>query len=200
MVSSINYFSFPADDDMNSPIPISLSVTSPTPVSLTRSTSVDVQENDILCGRDKISFQHPGNKWFRSLVQSYRERYQTARMRDQKTRISNEIVAIIEKRGGRFLKFDTELGMYQALDSAGAHDKVSHALRSAKMPKKAKLQSVGSSNSIAEQDLLPVSTGDDETYRRLSMAQKLIYQNLLEENNLKAEAHRQPQEGIQQTV
>ena len=46
---------------------------------------------DILCGRGK-SAAHPGNQRFRQIIQSRRDEYQRAVRRDDKTKITFEIV------------------------------------------------------------------------------------------------------------
>jgi len=100
---------------------------------------------DIVCGRDKLSHSHEGNKRFRKIIQSYRRRYQTATRREEKTRITGEIVALVEKSGGRFLKTaddepatTTTTPTWVEVDAAGIHEKVSHALRSARDPNQIK--------------------------------------------------------------
>lgn len=92
----------------------------------------DVQERDVLCGRDRYIHAHPGNRRFRHLVHMFREQYQGAQHRDTKTSITLEIVDMVKGYGGRFLKQDN--GRWREVDRSYAHEKVSHALRSAKDP------------------------------------------------------------------
>jgi hypothetical protein len=47
--------------------------------------------SDVICGRGK-SVSHPGNKRFRRLILAQKEAYQKATRRDDKTRITFEIV------------------------------------------------------------------------------------------------------------
>ena len=96
----------------------------------------DVQEKDVLCGRDRYIHAHKGNQRFRHLINLYRERYQGAKHRDAKTSITLEIVGAVRDYGGRFLKQDN--GRWREVDQAYAHEKVSHALRSAKDPNRPK--------------------------------------------------------------
>ena len=91
---------------------------------------------DILCGRDKVSYGHVGNRRFRVIVAINRERYQSSSSRDAKTRITDEIIKDIRQCGGRFLKLNEETNTYEDVGDEYAHEKVSHALRSAKDPKK----------------------------------------------------------------
>lgn len=136
-------------------------------------------EKDILCGRDKLSFQHPGNRWLRNLIHCYRERYQNAPLRDLKTRITCEIASIVESEGGRFLKYDNDLCAWIEVDDAGIKDKISHALRSAKAPKQR--NSINSPRSPRSQE--------NATFQRLMATQQVIFQNLLDNNAKSAKAH-----------
>jgi hypothetical protein len=52
---------------------------------------------DVICGRGK-SVSHPGNQRFRRLILAKKEAYQKAKRRDEKTRITFEIV--VELRRG----------------------------------------------------------------------------------------------------
>ena len=95
-----------------------------------------LNDNDVYCGRDRLAHTHLGNKIFRDLVRTFRFSYQNARRRAEKTKITSEIIAAIHAEGGRFIKRDDDTGKFSKLDAAGIHDKVSHALRSAKAPAK----------------------------------------------------------------
>ena len=95
---------------------------------------VDISDMDVYCGRDKRNHSHPGNIRFRDLIKAHRERYQNASLREYKTRITSEIIGIVHSYGGRFLKLNEETGHWYEVDGAYIHDKVSHALRSAKDP------------------------------------------------------------------
>ena len=97
---------------------------------------------DIVCGRDKHSHAHVGNKRFRAVIEMNRERYQTALTRDDKTQITCEIIAMIRscQPGGRFLKFDPDTNLWIILGDDYAREKVSHALRSAKDPMRKKIR------------------------------------------------------------
>jgi hypothetical protein len=52
---------------------------------------------DVICGRGK-SVSHPGNQRFRRMILAKKEHYQLAKRRDEKTRITFEIV--VELRRG----------------------------------------------------------------------------------------------------
>lgn len=104
----------------------------------------DIRPVDVLCGRDKICHSHPGNKRFRQLILFYREQYQKAPHRDDKTRLTNHIIHIVGSYGGRFLKQQQKHNeeaiagrtccCWHMVPYSFAHEKVSHALRSAKDP------------------------------------------------------------------
>lgn len=58
---------------------------------------------DVICGRGKMTVDHPGNRRFRQLVSERKESYQQAKRRDDKTRITCELVQAIRcgPDGGR---------------------------------------------------------------------------------------------------
>lgn len=94
-----------------------------------------INAEDVFCGKDRQSHTHPGNQVFRSLILDNREEYQNATMREQKTRITTSIIERVHLNGGRFVKFDEDTSSWFEVNKAYAHDKVSHALRSAKDPR-----------------------------------------------------------------
>jgi len=55
---------------------------------------------DVICGRGKMTSSHPGNRRFRELVLDKKQAYQRARRRDDKTRITFELVQTL-REGGR---------------------------------------------------------------------------------------------------
>ena len=79
----------------------------------------DIRDKDVLCGRDKISHSHIGNKHFLTIIKQHRETYQTATSRESKTRLSTEIVSMIRALGGRFLKCDPATGEWSDVGDAG---------------------------------------------------------------------------------
>ena len=92
-----------------------------------------LQDYDIICGRDKLSQTHPGNKRFRELVEAHRGRYKDCMYRNDKTCITDEILALAQswRPGGRFLKRDAGASGKDWRDVGDhyARQKVSHALR-----------------------------------------------------------------------
>jgi hypothetical protein len=58
---------------------------------------------DVICGRGKMTIAHPGNRRFRQLVMDKKDAYQKARRRDDKTRITFELVQKLRTgpEGGR---------------------------------------------------------------------------------------------------
>jgi hypothetical protein len=51
---------------------------------------------DIICGRGK-SVTHPGNVRFRRMISARKEEYQKSKRRDDKTRITQEIVDALQQ-------------------------------------------------------------------------------------------------------
>ena len=57
---------------------------------------------DVICGRGKMTVAHPGNRKFRDLVLTKKRAYQLARRRDDKTKITFELVQKL-RLGGRYV-------------------------------------------------------------------------------------------------
>lgn len=89
---------------------------------------------DVVCGRDKLAHMHPGNKRYKQLIHSYRSHYQAATKRDDKTAITWEVINTVQTNGGRFMMLDPVYNVLVEADPKYTHEKVSHALRSARDP------------------------------------------------------------------
>ena len=130
-----------------------------------QSTKTDVRPADVLCGRDKQSHSHVGNKRFRQIVMMHRQEYQSAPSRENKTNITCKIVNMIKECGGRFLKQDETTGEWLVVSDHYAREKVSHALRSAKDPNRPKVnrrRKVKKYVPTPEEDALFEATLDDQ--------------------------------------
>lgn len=92
---------------------------------------------DIVCGRDKQAYHHVGNKHFRVIIAMHREEYQNAMTREAKTKITDDLIDTILETG-RFLKYDHINKLWCVVTRDYVHEKVSHALRSAKDPRQKK--------------------------------------------------------------
>jgi hypothetical protein len=132
--TSLAYGPFPKTTQISLPIDIP---SSPQKISYADRPAAripSVNPKDVLCGRDKISHAHIGNKHFRKIIESHREEYQQAGTRDKKTQITSRIIASVQAQGGRFLKLADDMDMWEEVNEQYAREKVSHALRSAKDP------------------------------------------------------------------
>jgi len=84
--------------------------------------------NDIICGRGK-SIAHKGNARFRQLISEKKAEYQAAKRREDKSRITVEIVEELRKTS-KFLLKDPKLKLWFEVGEEYQKEKVSHALRS----------------------------------------------------------------------
>ena len=84
--------------------------------------------NSIHTGRGK-SIAHKGNARFRQLINQRKNEYQAARRREDKTRLTIEIVHELRKTS-RFLLKDPKLQLWFEVGEDYMKEKVSHALRS----------------------------------------------------------------------
>eukprot|EP00977_Amphora_coffeiformis_P000823 scaffold175_cov177-Amphora_coffeaeformis.AAC.25 len=91
----------------------------------------DPKPEDIICGRGSKG-SHPGNKRFRQIVMEQRDLYQKATKREEKTKITLDIVQRLMscKKPARFLLRDTKSNCWYDVGFEYAKEKVSHALRS----------------------------------------------------------------------
>jgi len=154
------------------------------PCLLTEALAVEsVCDQDVLCGRDKHSTDHRGNRRFRAIVQLHSARYQSARRRIEKTEIAREVVATIDEEGGRFIRFDDDLDCWVQLDSVEAHEKVSHALRSVKMPKRApSARCISIQPDRATIDIPDDEVEEDRALEEVFCIQQRIFANLTEKH------------------
>lgn len=97
-------------------------------VPLTDIDDEDVNDDDVLCGRGGGTNSQVGNRRFRSVVQSYQPTYLKAR-RKEKPLMAREIVQVIRKKGGRFLKRDKKTLKWNDIGDEKAEAKTGQALR-----------------------------------------------------------------------
>ena len=99
---------------------------------------VDVpQTQDVLCATSSSAYsRHPGNRRYTVLIQLYRHTYQTTTQRDEKSRITRQVIQAVQDYGGRFLKYNVETQSFVELDDHAKREKVGHALRIAVDPAK----------------------------------------------------------------
>lgn len=95
----------------------------------------EIHEADVLCGRGAPTTWHPGNQYFRLLIEKYQHRYLAAKRID-KPEIATHILELIRERGGRFLKRVKVTGVgpsghfcWQDIGEQRAYEKACQALR-----------------------------------------------------------------------
>ncbi len=90
----------------------------------------DIKSYDILCGRDKATFNNIGNRRFRVLISLNIPRYERASTKAEKASVIKYICDIFRNEVGvRFLKKHKNGGGYSELTVSEARKKVGHALR-----------------------------------------------------------------------
>ncbi len=90
----------------------------------------DPHSNDVLCGRGQIINAHPGNVYFRSIVNRLKLEYVMSEKVDKKV-FANVIVESIKSQNppGRFLKKDKETKLWYDVGGKTALKKTRQALR-----------------------------------------------------------------------
>jgi len=88
-------------------------------------------KNDVLCGRGGTINSHQGNEQYRSIVESKKRVYLTARFKREKRLIATSIVDQIRKMDppGRFLQKDADTQTWFDIGEEKAREKTSQALR-----------------------------------------------------------------------
>jgi hypothetical protein len=130
--------------------------------------------NDVLCGKDRTAISHVGNTRYRHLIEMNRVAYQTASSRHTKTEITRTIEDILRGCGGRFLKLNKETGWLEELSGAETHEKISHALRSAKDKSQSPPRQ---KRTVAKYGPTPE---EEQRFQRAVAVQQSIYKQLLE--------------------
>lgn len=102
--------------------------TETTTVSTT--TLLEPNDNDVLSGRGGLTNHHPGNKKYRKWVEDHKEKYRQGTM-NQKTTIAKQIIHMVKNQDppGRFLKRDNRNNPWFELDDEKAEKKTKQALR-----------------------------------------------------------------------
>jgi hypothetical protein len=72
-----------------------------------------------------------GNKLFRDAVSSALHKYMQAESRFEKSLVVHDIVSVVERAGGRFLKKEHKTGTWYELSRQQSKEKVGHAIRDA---------------------------------------------------------------------
>mmetsp|Transcript_4333 Transcript_4333/g.7234 ORF Transcript_4333/g.7234 Transcript_4333/m.7234 type:complete len:285 (+) Transcript_4333:46-900(+) len=92
----------------------------------------EVEETDVLLGKQRDAFNHVGNRNFRDLIHDNWERYNNSKGRCERTAIVVQIVKFLrDERQVRFLKKDTDVGKWFIVHDSVAREKVGHAIRDA---------------------------------------------------------------------
>jgi hypothetical protein len=116
----------------------------------TKPSIITPSRHDILFGRGRPIRDNPGNLGLLFLVEQKRSVYE-ATDRQEKTRISLEIVRTLKAKRSRFLKKNAS-GIWKEVDEEMAREKVSHAFRTMRAPPKQKIKSTTKARIILNED------------------------------------------------
>ena len=91
---------------------------------------------DVLSGRGKATYSHPGNQRYLQIIEETLEEYLVTESKHAKSRVVRNIVRTLEKKEGRkFLVKCSKTGDWTELDNKAVMDKVGHSLRDMKATK-----------------------------------------------------------------
>ncbi|CAB9529166.1 expressed unknown protein [Seminavis robusta] len=109
---------------------------------------IEPRPEDVLCGKDKHCVHAPGSIRFRSIIESYRERYASSLTKFDKMTITKEIYETL-RQTSRFLKFNPKEKVWEEISPMAARDKCGHALRFANRLKSKKKHSAAQERATA---------------------------------------------------
>eukprot|EP00546_Thalassionema_frauenfeldii_P011696 CAMPEP_0178928554 /NCGR_PEP_ID=MMETSP0786-20121207/19977_1 /TAXON_ID=186022 /ORGANISM="Thalassionema frauenfeldii, Strain CCMP 1798" /LENGTH=193 /DNA_ID=CAMNT_0020604449 /DNA_START=183 /DNA_END=764 /DNA_ORIENTATION=+ len=95
-------------------------------------------ELDILCGRSKVAFDHPGNQNFRLMIARAIDNYSKCTNRCAKSLFIQRLITSVMRVGGYFLKYDRKEQKWYDGGIDVAKIRVGTALRDASIPNKNK--------------------------------------------------------------
>jgi hypothetical protein len=84
---------------------------------------------DVLMGREKLGWSHPGNTRYQFLIGEYQSRYETCETRIEKTILASTIVMKVKEYGGRFLLRKKGETYWSEADNWALNEKVTNAFR-----------------------------------------------------------------------
>ena len=91
---------------------------------------LELQDNDILCTKDKSLRNHPGNCFFRAHIDRLWPTYKQNKSKLERMKITRMIVDKLKfTHKVRFVKFDEETASWIEVDSMVAREKVGQAIR-----------------------------------------------------------------------
>lgn len=126
-------------------------------------------------GRGK-SIAHKGNAKFRNLINLRKDEYQAARRREDKTRLTIEIVQELRKTS-RFLLKDPKLQLWFEVGEEYMKEKVSHALRSRPNEERRKRPKPSKKKALRKKHLSPAI---DDAVESLIQEQQALLKSMIE--------------------
>ena len=148
-------------------------------------SNYEIGPNDVVCGRGKGSYNRPGNKKFRALVQEHVREYMKAKTKLDKSMVLSSIVERVrDQNGGRFVKRRRNGEWYEIGDDQ-AREKVGHAIREAIAAGEKKPSSSTTSSFARASPAQPVNSLPDfqSKHTDLLSTQLSIFEGLVTSSN-----------------
>ena len=95
----------------------------------TISIITELNDNDVLCGKERTCVNHQGSRKFRAYIDEHAPQYVEAITKQEKMAVTKALYDRIGAANGRFLKYNVKAKGWVELSSLLARDKISHALR-----------------------------------------------------------------------
>ncbi|CAB9506552.1 expressed unknown protein [Seminavis robusta] len=158
----------------------------------------DVRPTDVLSGRGGATNCHSGNRAFRAMVKKFQPQYLKAKKRD-KPSVAVEVVQLIRKKGGRFLRRCDVPGpqgevMYFDIGDRRATEKACQALREG-APAKRRGGKDGSAPTEEEERCMSSESAQGEGIQASSTSEEENKENMEKESTCKRQ---EPEPAIEQ--
>ncbi|KAL3933412.1 MAG: hypothetical protein SGBAC_010410 [Bacillariaceae sp.] len=84
---------------------------------------------DVLCGRERTSTTHVGNKRFRQMIIKKRESFQKATSQGTRLSVAEEVMTMVGEIGGRFLRRNEKSGHLEEMEDGLARELIQKAFQ-----------------------------------------------------------------------
>ena len=93
-----------------------------------KNRAMGVKAKDIVFTKGDLFDKHPGNLRYHTIVRSFSEEFESAKRRSDKLRIVHEIIATVNRYGGRFVKYNSKLDQWEEISKRLVSTKIFEAL------------------------------------------------------------------------
>ena len=97
--------------------------------ALTLDASFEPGMFDVICGRGRDAYNHPGNQFFRKLIKRYHDCFGKAKTRLERMDVVTNVIEEVRSKGMGFIKQDDSSGTWSVVSDRLAREKVGNMFR-----------------------------------------------------------------------